>query len=425
MLKTSSLLILTATLASAEVHRLTLHQAVEIALQQNPDMVLARLDEKRAQDAVRIAKDPFVPKVYGGSGLAYTSGYPNSIEGNAPSIFEAKTSMAIFNRPKSYELAEQRENARTAAISSQSKADDVAFQTATNFLDVQQLANSGQSLQREVEALQRVADSVKLRVNEGRELPLDGKRADLDLARTRQRFQALEIDLEYGEESLAVVLGYPASDRVEPVVGENAPPEIPDTAEAVAAIALQNSKEIRRLESQLQAKGLEVRSYRSYRLPQLDLVAQYALFDKQAYSGYFSKFQRNNGQLGVSIQIPLLVGSASAGYLGQAETDVAKLRAQINAARNRIALDAQRNYREMKKAESARDVSKLDLEVARDQVNVLIAQMTEGRATQQAIEQARFAEDEKWIAFYEAQHTLERARMDLLHQTGTIIAALK
>jgi outer membrane protein TolC len=425
VLKTSSLLILTATLASAEVHRLTLHQAVEIALQQNPDMVLARLDEKRAQDAVRIAKDPFVPKVYGGSGLAYTSGYPNSIEGNAPSIFEAKTSMAIFNRPKSYELAEQRENARTAAISSQSKADDVAFQTATNFLDVQQLANSEQSLQREVEALQRVADSVKLRVNEGRELALDGKRADLDLARTRQRFQALEIDLEYGEASLATVLGYPASDRVEPVAGENAPPEIPDTAEAVAAIALQNSKEIRRLESQLQAKGLEVRSYRSYRLPQLDLVAQYALFDKQAYSGYFSKFQRNNGQLGVSIQIPLLVGSASAGYLGQAETDVAKLRAQINSTRNRIALDAQRNYRELKKAESARDVSKLDLEVARDQVNVLIAQMTEGRATQQAIEQARFAEDEKWIAFYEAQHTLERARMDLLHQTGTIIAALK
>jgi outer membrane protein len=425
VLKISSLLLLTASLAAADVHRLTLRQAIEIALQQSPDMVLARLDEKRAQDAIRIAKDPFVPKVYGGSGLAYTSGYPNSIDGNAPSIFQAKTSMAIFNRPKSYELAEQRENARGAAINSQSKADDVVFQTGSSFLDVQRLANSEQSLQREIEALQHVADSVELRVKEGHEIPLQGKRAVLDLARARQRFQALEIDLEYGESSLAVILGYPAGDRIEPIADDHAPPEVPDTPEAAAATALQNNKEIRRLESQLQAKGMQVRAYQSYRLPQIDLVAQYALFDKQAYSQYFSKFQRNNGQLGVSIQIPLLVGSASAGYLGQAESDVARLRAQINTSRNRIALEAQRSYRELKKAETARDVAKLDLEVSRDQVNVLLAELTEGRATQQAVEQSRFAEDEKWLAFYEAQHTLERARLDLLHQTGTIIAALK
>jgi outer membrane protein TolC len=346
--KISSLLFLAATLASADVHRLTLRQAVEISLQQNPDIVLARLDEKRAQDAVRIAKDPFVPKVYGGSGLAYTSGYPNSIDGNAPSIFEAKTSMAIFNRPKSYELAQQRENARSAAIGSQSKADDVAFQTATSFLDVQQLANSEQSLQREIEALQHVADAVKLRVSEGREIPLEGKRADLDLARARQRFQALEVDLEYGECSLAVILGYPASDRIEPIADDRTPPGVPDTPEAAQAIALQNSKEIRRLESQLQAKGMEVRGYRSYRLPQIDLVAQYALFAKEAYSQYFSKFQRNNGQLGLSIQVPLLVGSASGGYLAQAEEDVARLRAQINNSRNRITLEAQKSYRDMK-----------------------------------------------------------------------------
>jgi hypothetical protein len=127
----------------------------------------------------------------------------------------------------------------------------------------------------------------------------------------------------------------------------------------------------------------------------------------------------------LSIQVPLLVGSASGGYLAQAEEDVARLRAQINNSRNRITLEAQKSYRDMKKAESAREVAKLDLEVAREQVSVLLAQLAEGRTTQQAIEQSRFLENEKWIAFYDAQHALERARMDLLHQTGTIIAALK
>ena len=425
MLKYHALLLCAATLASAEVHRLTLRQAVELALQQNSDVVLARLDEQKAQNAVRVARDPFVPKLYGGSGLAFTSGYPNSIEGSAPSIFEARTSMSLFNRPKSYELAQARENARGAAIGSQSKADDVAFQTAGLFLDAQQLTRSEQSLQIEIDALDRVSELIKLRIGEGREIPLEGKRSDLNLARARQRFQALEADLEYAQASLAVVLGYPASDRVEPIEDQRTPPEMPDTPEAAVATALQNNKDVRRLESQLQAKGLEIRGYNSYRLPQLDLVAQYALFSKQNYSKYFNKFQRNNGQLGVSIQVPLLVGSAPKGYLAQAENDAAKLRTQINSTRNRIALETQKSYQELKKAESASEVARLDLDVAREQVSVLLAQLGEGRVPQQAVDQARLAEQEKWIAFYGAQHAVERARLDLLHQTGTIIAALK
>ena len=407
------------------MHPLTLRQAVETALQQNPDVILSRLDEQKAQASVRVAKDPFVPKVYGGSGLAYTAGYPNSIEGAAPSIFEARTSMAIFNRPKSYELAEMRENARGAGIAVQSKNDDVAFQTASLFLDVQQLARTERSLQREVAALENVNEAVKQRVSEGREIPLEGKRAELNVARARQRFEAGEADLEYGESSLATVLGYPASDRVEPLDDERTLPQVPDTPETAVSTALENNKEIRHLESQLQAKGLEIRSYKSYRLPQLDLVAQYALFSKQNYSQYFNKFQRNNGQLGVSIQIPLLVGSAAAGYLTQSETDAAKIRTQITSSRNRVALETQRSYRDLKKAESARDVAQLDLEVAREQVSVFLAQLTEGRVQQQVVEQARLTEEEKWIAFYDTQHAVERARMDLLHQTGEIVAALK
>jgi hypothetical protein len=83
----------------AEVHPLTLRQAVDIALKQSPDLVLARLDEQKAQYAIRIAKDPFVPKIYAGSGAAKTWGYPSSIEGAAPSIIEARTDMSLFNRP--------------------------------------------------------------------------------------------------------------------------------------------------------------------------------------------------------------------------------------------------------------------------------------------------------------------------------------
>lgn len=412
-------------MAFAEVHPLTLRQAVDLALKQNPDLVLSRLDQQKAQQAIRVAKDPFVPKVYAGSGLAKPWGYPLSIDGAAPSIIQTRTDMALFNRPKTYELARVREVARGAEIDTASKADQVVYQTATLFLDAQEMAQSKQSLQLEVENLQRVSAAVSAQVQEGRELPIENKRVAVDLARASERLLGLSDDLDYAESSLAVVLGYPAADRVEPAQEERAAFEVPESEQAAVEQALDNNKDIRKLESQLQAKGFEVKEYRAARLPSVDLVAQYALFTKSDYEYFFTRFQRNNGELGVGIQIPLLVGSGSKGLAKQAQIDIEELRTEMNQLRNRIQLDTQKTYQALQKARSAQEVARLDLDYTRDQVSLLLAQLGEGRATEQQVDNARLAEQEKWIAFYDAQHAVENARLDLLRQTGALMAALR
>lgn len=419
-------MLLFSTAASfAEIHSLTLRQAVEIALKENPDLMLSRLDEQKAQESVRIAKDPFVPKLYAGSGLAKVWGYPSSIEGAAPSIIQTRTDMALFNQPKKYELAKVRENARTAAIATQSKSDEIAFQTASLFLDAQQMMRSAQSLQPEMESLARVSNAVKLRVDEGRALPIENKRLAADLARAQQRYEAARDDLDYAQASLAVVLGYTAGDRVQPVDEERAAPEIPATEQAALEQAFENSKELRRLESQLQAKGFEVREYKATPLPIIDVVAQYALFAKSNYQDFFTHFQRNNGELGVAITIPLLTGSAPKAMAAQARMDILELRTQMNQARNRIQLDTQKSYQDLQKANAAENVARLDLDYAREQVSVLLAQLGEGRATEQQVDDSRLNEQEKWIAFYDAQHAVEKARLSVLRQTGTLLAALR
>ena len=425
MRPTLLLFVIAAGAGFAEDHSLTLRQAVDIALKQNLDVAMARLEEVKAQAAVRVARDPFTPKVYAGSGAAKVWGYPSSIEGAAPSIVQARTEMALFNRPKSYELARVRENARGAALSTQSKSDEVVYQTAALFLDAQQMARSAASLKLEAEGLERVNETVQLRVQEGREIPLEAKRVAVDLARARQRNEALAGDLDYAQASLAVVLGFPAGDRVRPAEDEQKPLQVPDSEAAAREVALQNSREIRRLESQLQAKGFELKEYESARWPSIDLVAQYSLFAKSNYQAFFNAFQRNNAEVGAAITVPLLVGSASKGLLTQVETDIMELRTQMNQTRNRIELDTQRSYQEMQKANSARDVARLDLDYAREQVSVLLAQVEEGRATQQRVDDARLVEQEKWIAYYDAQHALEKARLDVLRQTGTLAAALR
>lgn len=411
--------------ASAEVHTLTLRQALDFAAKQNVDVLLARLDAQRAEQGIRVARDPFSPKVYGGSGLAWTSGYPNSIDGSAPSIFEAKTNMSLFNRPASYQVAEARENARGAQMDAQSKSDEIAYRTAIQYLDVLEMAKQVEVLSQQAPSLTKVVETMKARVEEGSELAVESRRAEVNLASTRQRLEAATSDLAYAQMLLAVTIGYSANDRVEAVQAENvAEPDLHSEEECVD-LALKQSRQLQRFQSTVLAKELEIRSQNSQRLPQVGLVAQYALFGKYNYVNYFTKFQANNGQLGVSITIPLLVGSAAKALADQAATDIAKLRLQMNDTRSQISVNTRRSYQQWRKAEGARSIARMQLELAREDLSVLIAQMTEGRAPLSRVEQARVAENERWIQLYAAEIQLQRARLAVLRDTGVLVATLR
>ncbi len=116
------------------------------------------------------------------------------------------------------------------------------------------------------------------------------------------------------------------------------------------------------------------------RLPRVDLVAQYALLAKfNNYAQFYNTFQRNNGQIGASFQVPIFSGSGVGGQVAQAEIDVTHLRTEMGNVRNRIAADLQQSYRDVAKAQSAAEVARLDLDVAREQISVDLAQMQEGR----------------------------------------------
>src|ERR1700743_3607668 len=99
-----------ACLARGEVHTMTLRQAVDQAVKQNPEIALSRLDELKARQGIRVAKDPFTPHISVGSGLAYTNGFPMSIEGSAPSIVQARATQDLFNRQQSFQVAAAKED---------------------------------------------------------------------------------------------------------------------------------------------------------------------------------------------------------------------------------------------------------------------------------------------------------------------------
>jgi outer membrane protein TolC len=414
------------TVACAETYTLTLKQAIGRALTQNPEVVMARLEELRSGLAVKVAAIPFSPRIGMGSGAAYSNGFPLSIEGSAPAAFDVRANQYLFNRPQTYLVAQAKENARGAGIASDERRDDVVFRTAALFIDVDRAGRLTEAAQKQVDSLRQVLDSVSARVDLGRELPVAKDEANVNLLRARQRLMGLESDREYAERNLAVVLGYTAGDAVRPATDERVPPSVPETEETALRTALEGNKELRRLESNYQAKALEIKGYKAQRLPRVDLVAQYALLTKYShYDEYYRKFQRHNGQIGASFQIPILAGPGISAQVAQGESEEQHIRAEIRAARNRITLDVHQSYQEIAKANLASQVAKAEVDLAHSQLSVLLAQMNEGRASLRQVEEARFNEDEKWIAFYDAQFNSEKARLNVLRQTGELTAALR
>jgi outer membrane protein TolC len=158
----------------------------------------------------------------------------------------------------------------------------------------------------------------------------------------------------------------------------------------------------------------------------VDLVAQYALLSQYSnYGEYFLKFQRNNGEIGASIQIPIWVGPGVKAQVSEAQADQQHIRAEIMAEQNRITLGVHQSFQDLIKANIANQLAKAEVDLAHEQLSVLLAQMNEGRASLRQVEDARSNEDEKWISFYDAQYNDVKARMGILRQTGELMGALK
>lgn len=413
--------------ALADVRTFSLQDLLAAALAQNPEVVLSRLEEEKSNDDIVLARDPFHPKLVVGSGLAKNFGFPMSIEGSAPSVIQAKAIASIFDRPQSYRVEAAKERKKISTFDTQSKRDEITHRAASLYLDALRLNQALRVLRSQVENLTVVEASVRTRVDEGRDLSIDAKRANLRLLQARQRVRTFETEIHNAEVGMAAIAGLGVNDLVRPKDQELQIPTMHlDTEESAIEAALAASNEIKKLETGLVAKGWEVKASKAANLPKIDLVAQYGLFAKfNNYEDYFRNFQRHNGILGVSVQLPILTGSAARAMASQGNIEISRLRLQMSSARNRISSEVRRAWQDVERAQTSSELSLLELDLQREEVTRILALIGEGKATQKQLEEMRYLENEKWVSMFDSRFMLERAKLDLLRQTGTLVAQLR
>jgi outer membrane protein TolC len=366
-----------------------------------------------------------VPSVVAGSGLAATRGIPLSIGGSAPSIVQLAAESLIFNVPHRYTVRELEASARATGAAGAVLKDDVVWRTAGAYLELDKTLRALEAARTETSSLQKIEALAAERVQAGVDIPAELTRARLGTARNRQRVVTLQGQAEVLESTLKALLGWPEDRRLRTVPDSFAAPlddtSAPEAESRAISRAVESSPELKRLAEDVAAKEFKVKAEKAQKYPQMDLIGQYALLSKtNNYEDFYRRFERHNLQLGLAVRIPIFDKVRINARVNQAEAELMEARHSLDNARRNIALQVRQLFQKRRQTEAAREVARLELELARENTRVLLAQFQEGRAGAREIEQARLEESARWNALLDTGFELDRTRLELLKTTGEI-----
>jgi outer membrane protein len=398
---------------------LTLKRAIELALQNSKDIQVAKLQASLANRSAMITRSQFMPNLYAGSGAGYTYGIPETPGGRAPALFDVSYTEQIFNEPLRGESKELQEQAKSQKILLEDARNRVIVTTAAAYLELAMVRHSLELLRKEQESAEKILSVTQEREKENFELPVAVTKDQLTRARVVQRI----LQLEGREDELEVLLrnemGLQASTAIE-VTPEDLPGVAEQEGANLVAMAMQDNVALRVAESDVRAREFRLTGEKRGYYPTLQLVSVYSLLGKfNNYDQFFKTFQRNNFNAGVQVQVPIFSAQTKANIaLAQVNLDVAK--AALANKKNEVSAAVRVKTRRLRERDAAKEVARLELQLAQQNVTVLQSQFGEGKVNVREVEKARLEESDRWMAYLDANFQRQQAQLDLLQTAGQL-----
>jgi len=398
---------------------LTLRRAIELALQNSKDIQVAKIQASIADHAALISRAEFMPNLYAGSGAGYSDGIPETPGGRAPSVFNMTYTEKVFNEPLRGQGKELQEQARSQKILLEDMKNSVIARTAAAYLELGKVRHSLELLRKEQESTEKILQVTQERQGEGYELPVEVTKAQLTKAQVVQRILQLEGREDELEVFLRNQLGL-GQDQVVEVTPEDLPGEAEQEGANLIAMTMQNNTGLRIAESDVRAKEFRLTGEKRGYLPTLELVSVYSLLAKyNNYAQFFNHFQKNNFNAGVQVQVPLFSARTKAAIgLAKVNLDVAK--ANLSNKKSEVSADVRLKTRRLRERDAAKEVARLELQLAQQNVAVLQSQFGEGKLNLREVEKARLDENEKWMAYLDANFQRQQAQIELLRTAGLL-----
>jgi outer membrane protein len=405
--------------ASGSPVGLTLKRAIELAMQNSKDIQVAKLQARLADHSAQITKAQFLPNLYAGSGAGYTFGIPETPGGRAPALFSVTYMEQVFNEPLRGQAKELQEQAKSQRILLEDARNSVISRTAAAYLELGMVRHSLELLRKESDSADKILQVTQQREKENLELPVEVTRSQLTKARVVQRI----LQLEGREDELEVFLRSQtglAENTLIDVSTEELPGEAEQEGANLVALALQNNTSLLADEADVRAKEFRLTGEKRGYYPTLELVSVYSLLARfNNYDQFFKTFQRNNYNAGIQVQVPIFSAQTKAN-IGLAQVNLEVAKANLANRKSQISSSVGQKTRHLRERDAAKEVARLELQLARQDVTVLQSQFEEGKVNLREVERARVLESEKWMAYLDANFQRQQAQLDLLQTAGQL-----
>src|SRR6266699_3929045 len=403
-----------ARTALASPIAVTLKRAIELALLNSKEIQVAKIQASVADHAAQITKAQFMPNLYAGSGAGYTNGMPETPGGRAPSVFNVTYTEQVLNEPLRGQAKELQEQAKAQKIALEEARSDVITRTAMAYLELAKVRHSLELLRAEQESAEK-----KDRESHGFEWPVEVTKAQLTKARVVERILQLEEREDQLEVFLRYQLGLSENQAIE-VTPEDLPGEAEQAGDNLIAAALTNNPGLRLAESDVRAKEFRLKGEKRGYLPTLELVSIYSLLAKyNNYNLYFTHFQPNNFNAGIDLRVPIFSAQLQAN-IGLARVNLDAAKANLASKRTELTAEVRQKTRRVREMDAAKEVARLELQLAQQNVAVRQAQFGEGKLNLRDMERARLDENDKWMAYLDANFQRQQAQLDLLKAAGQL-----
>jgi len=412
--------------APTEALRLTLDQAVGLALKQNPTAQIAILTAAQSEQDKNIARAELLPQVnarisdeaqkvnllaqFGGK--TPFPGFPKSLGpyqlfSAGPSVSAPVFDLTLWQR---YQAARNTANASKA--NSLSTREQVILLAVSQYIGTLRAVANVQASQSRVDLAQALYDQAADLQKEGVGTGIDTLRANVELQNEKQRLLEAENERETSLYGLSRLLNLDPRQKIELADSlsffDTPQPEVEASIEA----ALANRQEWKAVASQIKAAEGQKRAAQDSRLPNVRFDGTFS------YVGTSGNTTLPTYTYQGSVNVPLFTGGRIRAQVVSADLEIRKLEEQRADLRNQIALDVKTALLNLDSARSEVQVANLGVQLSKEEVDQSRDRFKAGVANNIEVIQAQDslsrANDNQIAALYR----FNQARADLARSIG-------
>jgi outer membrane protein len=363
--------------APSGVLRLTLDQAVNLAVKQNPTAQIALIQEFEAVQDKNVARAALLPEIdasvkeqvqrvnilaqFGGKNIfaqipAAIGPFPVFSAG--PSIAAPVFDLTLWRR---YQAARETVNASKA--NTLSTREQVILLVVSQYIGTLRAVADVQASQSRVDLAQALYDQAADLQKEGVGTGIDTLRANVELQNEKQRLIEAEADRERSLFGLSRLLNLDPRQVIElaDALGFFDTPQ--PEAEPSIELALGERQEWKSLNSQLKAADLQKREAWDARLPNFRVDGDWAYLGTHPNNAVFTY------TFTASANMPIFTGGRIHAEVARANLEISRLQQQQEDLRNSIALDVKTALINLTSARNEVQVADLGMQLSREEVD--------------------------------------------------------